>query len=190
MAGTQGASCSKPATPRVGGIGYGYWGNNLVRNFHALGAIAAIRNEDAETTEGLDALIGDIGIEGIVVSVPATGHYALTKAALAAGKHVFVEKSLALELDQAAELVEIAESSDLTLMVGHLLQYHHALSQAERTRRQRRSRPPPVHLLEPSKSRQGTKREEHLHRHCRSRRPDRRYPGICRRRPRNLQHGS
>lgn len=137
MSSTRAAPSPQTATPRVGVLGCGYWGKNLVRNFHALGALAAVHDQDAATageiaarhaveTRALDALLGDADVEGIVVAAPAAQHYALTRAALEAGKHVFVEKPLALELDEAAQLVAMAEDRGLTLMVGHLLQYHPA----------------------------------------------------------------
>ncbi len=137
MTNIQAAQQPRPATPRVGVIGCGYWGKNLVRNFHGLGALVAIHEQDRDAaarmaaehdvdTRTRDALIHDAAIEGIVVAAPAAQHYALTKEALSAGKHVFVEKPLALELHQAAELVEMADKAGLVLMVGHLLQYHPA----------------------------------------------------------------
>ena len=137
MSKTQLAAMSQVVTPRVAVVGCGYWGKNLVRNFSVLGALAAIHERDGDTAarmatqheveaRGFDALIDDADIEGIVVAAPAAQHYELTKRALGGGKHVFVEKPLALELDEAQELVDIAADKGLTLMVGHLLQYHPA----------------------------------------------------------------
>ena len=65
-------------------------------------------------------------IAAVAVATPAVQHYKFAKAALEAGKHVFVEKPLALTLGEAEELVSVAEHLDRRLMVGHLLQYHPA----------------------------------------------------------------
>ena len=68
----------------------------------------------------------DASIAAVAIAAPAVLHYKLAKAALEAGKHVFVEKPLALALGEAEELVSVAERLDRRLMVGHLLQYHPA----------------------------------------------------------------
>ena len=65
-------------------------------------------------------------IAAVAIATPAVLHYRIAKAALEAGKHVFVEKPLALTLSEAEELVSVAERLDRRLMVGHLLQYHPA----------------------------------------------------------------
>lgn len=121
----------------VGVIGCGYWGRNLVRNFHHLGALAAVSDPDGGRASemslefgvpalGLDELLGDTQIPAIVIAAPAALHFDLTSRALGAGKDVFVEKPLALEMDQARLIVEAAQRADLILMVGHLMQYHTA----------------------------------------------------------------
>ncbi len=126
---------NQPLAPRTAVVGCGYWGKNLVRNFHQLGALAAISDEDADTAarmseqygvpaQSFDAVLAAPDIDGVVISAPAVQHYPLVRDALRAGKHVFVEKPLALELPQAEELVELAASRNRRLMVGHLLQYH------------------------------------------------------------------
>ena len=74
----------------------------------------------------LEDALADQRIDAVVIAAPAASHYALAAQALRAGKHVFVEKPLALNLSEAEELCALAESSKLTLMVGHLLQYHPA----------------------------------------------------------------
>src|SRR5262245_17452572 len=99
-------------TPRVGVVGCGGWGRNLVRNFAELGALEAIVDANAETVEALAgkhntrvsdfaSLIEDSGIDAVVIAAPASLHYDLAKRALLGGKHCFVEKPLALELAQA-----------------------------------------------------------------------------------------
>lgn len=129
---------------KVAVVGAGYWGRNLVRNFHALGALAAICDTDpavlkelggkygARTTPDFQALLAEPAVAAVVIAAPAAQHYELAKQALLAGKDVFVEKPLALRVEQGRELVELAERSGRILMVGHLLQYHPAVLELKR----------------------------------------------------------
>lgn len=123
--------------PRVAVVGCGYWGKNLVRDFAGLGALEAIVDTDAATQAALQekhggraldfaAAIADPAIDGIVIAAPAHHHYVLARQALNAGKHVYVEKPLALNVAEGRELVALAASKSRLLMVGHLLQYHPA----------------------------------------------------------------
>lgn len=120
-------------------IGCGYWGKNLIRNFHQLGALemvcelaesgrAAARQlaPDVPVHEDIDAAF-DSPVEGVVIATPAETHFEVTRRALLAGKHVFVEKPLALTYEEGAELVRLAERLRRTLMVGHVLEYHPAI---------------------------------------------------------------
>ena len=137
-AGSQRPSAAvKPSSPRVAVLGCGYWGKNLVRNFHRLGGLAAVSDPDSGTAGAMvaqfdvlsrksDEIFADADIAAVAIAAPAELHYRLVRAALDAGKHVFVEKPLALELAQAEELCQRADAAGLTLMVGHLLQYHPA----------------------------------------------------------------
>lgn len=130
--------------PCVGVIGCGYWGKNLVRNFHELGALAAVcdvaeENLDAmrrqfniAATDQVDELIRMPRVRAVAIAAPAARHYDLAKVALLNGKDVFVEKPLALEVEQGAELVELAQRTSRILMVGHLLHYHPAISALRR----------------------------------------------------------
>jgi predicted dehydrogenase/serine acetyltransferase len=77
-------------------------------------------------TYSWSAALADKSVEGVAISAPAEKHAELVREALAAGKHVFVEKPLALRYQEGAELVKQADGKGLTLMVGHLLQYHAA----------------------------------------------------------------
>ena len=126
--------------PSVAVIGSGYWGKNLVRNFHQLGALRIIcdKNEsilptlhndypNIEIVTELDEVLKRDNIQGTVISTPAETHYHFTKKALLSGKHVFVEKPLALTESEGKELVEISEKNQLALMVGHILHYHSAV---------------------------------------------------------------
>lgn len=118
-------------------IGSGYWGRNLVRNFHALGALRLICDTNETLLEKFREQYPGVGtclalsealrsedVAGVVVATPAETHAAVAREALAAGKHVFVEKPLALDEAEAAALARQAADAGLTLMVGHLLQYH------------------------------------------------------------------
>lgn len=117
-------------------IGCGYWGGNLVRNFAQLDALYSVcdANQELATKTSQDygvpihtldqVLQSDV--DGVVIAAPAAQHYSLTKKALEAGKHVFVEKPLSLNVNEAQELCALSKEVDCKLMVGHLLQYHPA----------------------------------------------------------------
>ncbi|MGL4438420.1 MAG: Gfo/Idh/MocA family protein, partial [Bosea sp. (in: a-proteobacteria)] len=125
------------AQPRVAVIGCGYWGKNLVRDFAGLGALAGIVEANPAVRDALVAQHGtkaltlgealnDPGIDGVVIAAPAETHFDIARQALEAGKHVYVEKPLALTVKDGAALVKLAAERGLQLMVGHLLQYHPA----------------------------------------------------------------
>lgn len=120
---------------RIAHIGHGYWGKNLARNFHEIGNLVAVVDpvaavaEAAAATYGVrtasfDGAIADPDIDAVSIASPAGLHYRHAKAALEAGKHVYVEKPLALDVAEAEELRDLAAKRGLTLMVGHLLHYH------------------------------------------------------------------
>ncbi len=125
-------------------IGCGYWGKNLVRNFHSLDALQIVCDateagrQTALTLAPTATIVGDTAavlasdVSGVVIATPAETHYSLVKAALLAGKDVFVEKPLALTYEQGAELVRIAEQNKRILMVGHVLEYHPAIQSIQR----------------------------------------------------------
>jgi UDP-2-acetamido-3-amino-2,3-dideoxy-glucuronate N-acetyltransferase len=121
-------------------VGCGYWGKNLVRNFHQLGRLRVICDVDRPRLERLqleydgvdicdsyEELFRRKDIEGIVIAAPAAQHYSLAKRALEMGKDVFVEKPLSLRVEHAEELTQLARKAGRVLMVGHLLQYHPAI---------------------------------------------------------------
>jgi len=126
---------------RIGVVGCGYWGPKLARVFSELpGATLAMvsdlqeerladiqqRYPDVISTRNYqDILEGDV--DAIVIATPVNTHYRLAKAALLAGKHVFVEKPLTRWSDQARELIEIAKDRGLKLMVGHTFVYNPAV---------------------------------------------------------------
>lgn len=121
-------------------VGAGYWGPNLARNFHALGALQALCDLNPEvlakfgaaypeirTTPDLSEVLADPSIDAVVLATPAPTHHRLAMQAMQAGKHVFVEKPLALSRAQAEELAREADRLDRVLMVGHILVYHPAV---------------------------------------------------------------
>lgn len=123
------------APAKVAVIGCGYWGRNLVRNFAELGALEALVDVHTPTVEDLRARYGgrassfemvlqDPAIQAVAIAVPAASHFNVAKKALEAGKHVFVEKPIALTVAEAEALCTLADQLDRRLMVGHLLQYH------------------------------------------------------------------
>ena len=124
---------------KVAVIGSGYWGKNLVRNYYNLGALKTVCDRSPQILKNIQAtypgisittnyeeVIRDEEIKGIVIALPAELHFEFAEKALRHGKDVFVEKPLALQLDQAAQLCDKAEKGNCVLMVGHLLRYHSA----------------------------------------------------------------
>jgi predicted dehydrogenase len=121
---------------RLGQVGLGPWGKNLARNFSELAELAwlcdidhdrrtesAVRVPGARVTEDyVDLLNSDV--EAVVVATPVPTHFELARRALAAGKHVFVEKPPAMRAEEMEELVALSEERGLVLMPGHLLLYH------------------------------------------------------------------
>jgi predicted dehydrogenase len=115
----------------------GQWGKNLVRNFAELADLIWLCEIDEERraefgdrypgvklTEDFDEVLADPSVEAVVIATPVPTHYELTRRALEAGKHVFVEKPPAMRGVEMEELCELAETKRLVLMPGHLLLYH------------------------------------------------------------------
>ncbi|GIW56102.1 MAG: oxidoreductase [Nitrospiraceae bacterium] len=137
-----GPSVENRSLPHVAVIGCGYWGKNLVRVFAELGALAAVCDADAAIRDGFatryrvaglsfDEVLANPAIDAVAIATPAATHADLALAALDAGKHVFVEKPLALDLESARKVRDRAQALGLTLMVGHLLRYHPAFIRLE-----------------------------------------------------------
>ena len=127
-------------TPQIALVGCGYWGKNLCRNFHALGALSSVVDAtengqttacsiapDAQITDSLDDVLRNDQIQGVALATPAETHPELAIQAMQAGKDVFVEKPMALTLEDAEKMKKVAEGTDRILMVGHLLEYHPAV---------------------------------------------------------------
>jgi UDP-2-acetamido-3-amino-2,3-dideoxy-glucuronate N-acetyltransferase len=122
-------------------VGSGYWGKNLVRNFHQLGALKLVCDKNDTVLEDFKKqypnvdvcsaftdVLGRNDIKGIAIATPAETHFNLVREALSDGKHVFVEKPLALTVEEGQQLVKLAERKQLILMVGHILHYHPAVN--------------------------------------------------------------
>ncbi|MDX6515794.1 MAG: hypothetical protein QOH73_1460 [Gaiellaceae bacterium] len=125
---------------KVGQVGLGYWGPNLARNFDFLADLRWLcdldeahlndigsRHPGAQLTTDFEQLLADPELEAIVIATPVPTHAPLAKRALEAGKHVFVEKPMAMTAADAEELVALAAERNLALMPGHLLIYHPAV---------------------------------------------------------------
>jgi len=136
------------SAPRVAVAGCGYWGKNLVRNFHTLGALAAVidpspagRATAAQLAPGIPVFetlpaalaapclgtCAAASFTALALATPAATHHAAACEALAAGLDLLVEKPLALELAHGADLVARAARLGRILQVGHILEYHPAL---------------------------------------------------------------
>ena len=122
---------------RVGQAGLGYWGRNLARVFDEVADLTrlcdasdALREEfagrypGARVTADFDELLAADDVDAVVIATPVPTHYPLARAALEAGKHVFVEKPPAMQAAEMEELIRLAEARGLVLMPGHLLLYH------------------------------------------------------------------
>lgn len=128
----------KKENVKVAVIGAGYWGKNLVRNFADLGVLVAVCDSNPRACapamdmglricNSVHELLQEPDLDAIAIASPAISHYAIAKEALLAGKDVFVEKPLALEVSEGQELIDLAARHELVLMVGHILQYHPAV---------------------------------------------------------------
>lgn len=127
--------------PVVAVVGAGAWGRNHVRNFHSLGVLAAVCDPSRDaldqlraTTPGvqltteIESILRDASVNSVVVATPAATHGSVARRCLEAGKHVFVEKPLCLDAEEALTLGALADARGLVLMVGHLLLYHPAFN--------------------------------------------------------------
>jgi len=127
-------SGSKEPVLRIGVIGHGYWGPNIVRNFHGQDrsrvvavsdmsdkALRRVKQSypDMYVTANSNDLVTATDIDAVAVVTPIWTHYELAKAALENGKHVFVEKPFTFSAGQAEELIELAERKNLKIMVDH-----------------------------------------------------------------------
>lgn len=136
---------------RVAVIGLGYWGPNLVRNLASTSSaeLVAVCDQDPARLESIGAqfpstrqlsdseqVFTATDIDAVCIATPVGSHYSLVKRALESGKHVLVEKPFVRHVHEAEELVELARSRDLVLMLDHVFLYSPAvrrLSEAVRS---------------------------------------------------------
>ena len=126
----------------VAQLGCGYWGPNLLRNFSAQPGchVRWVAEEDAnrrtyvesnypktKTTATWEEAVNDPNVQAVIIATPASTHYSLAKTCLEAGKHIFVEKPLAMSLREADDLAELSASRKLTLMLGDTFLYNSAV---------------------------------------------------------------
>src|SRR5690348_13659300 len=129
---------------KIAVIGAGYWGVNLIRVFHRLGALDRVCDSHSARLQQLaakypgvvlessfEAILNNPGVDAVVIATPAETHYEIAKQALEAGKDVFVEKPLALHCDHAESLSGLADRKRRILMVGHLLEFHPAITRLQ-----------------------------------------------------------
>ena len=118
-------------------VGCGHWGQNLLRNFFDLGVLYSVSDEDVGRAHSFAKkysckqmtfadVLEDETIDGIVLATPAKTHADLAVASLEAGKHVFVEKPLAMDVEEGKKIKTASQVAGKIIMVGHLLQYHPA----------------------------------------------------------------
>ena len=121
--------------PRTACVGCGYWGKKVARNLASLNALHAVADVSADALaevssqfaipgHSFEAILDDPDCDAVAIASPASLHGEHVRRALLAGKHVFVEKPLALQLFEGHSLVKLARDRSRILMVGHLLRYH------------------------------------------------------------------
>ena len=121
-------------------VGAGYWGKNHIRTLHELGALGGIvetnskllerfskKYPDVSTYQNLEDTLDNNKFAGFTVATPAETHFNIAAKIIQAGKHVLVEKPLALTIEDAEELVKLAEKYSVNLMVGYVLLFHPAI---------------------------------------------------------------
>ena len=123
---------------RIGVIGYGYWGPNIVRNFNSVDGVKVTsicdKNQQAlsrakkiyptiQFSNDCDEVVKSPDIDAVAVVTPVSTHFELAKKALLNGKHIFVEKPFTSTVTQAEELIELAEKKHLKIMVDHTFIY-------------------------------------------------------------------
>lgn len=131
-----------PPTITLAQIGCGYWGPNLLRNFSATPQcrVKYVVEQSPERRAFVEShyprtqAIGDVAealadpaVNAVAIATPAATHHALARKALEAGKHIFVEKPLAMSVPEADDLIALAAKQRLTLMAGHTFLYNDAV---------------------------------------------------------------
>jgi len=123
---------------KVGVVGCGYWGPNLVRNFRSLSgcslemmcdiSVERLKHlkslyPEVRGESNFDRMLNNSGLDAIVVATAVRMHHSMAKASLEAGKHTMIEKPMALSSAECEELIEIARKKGVVLMVGHTFLY-------------------------------------------------------------------
>jgi predicted dehydrogenase len=127
---------------KVGVVGCGYWGPNLIRNFRSLSGchlkimcdlsqqrLMHLKTLYPEVQRSMDYghVLNGVELDAVVIATAVKSHYPMAKASLLAGKHTFIEKPMASSSEQCEELIEIAQKKGLVLMVGHTFLYSPAV---------------------------------------------------------------
>ena len=123
---------------KVGVVGCGYWGPNLIRNFRTLPdcdlkVMCDLKPDrlkhlnvlypEVEATPDFKHMLNGIGLDAVVIATAVKSHFLMAKTSLAAGKHVFIEKPMASSSAECEELVELAKKKGRILMAGHTFLY-------------------------------------------------------------------
>lgn len=131
---------------KVGLVGLGYWGPNILRNLQVIQGVEVtyccdlkkelfdkvfVKGKTNFTTNFKD-VIGDPNVNAVIIATPVSSHFSLARQALEKGKHVLVEKPFTQNLKQAEELVKIAKQKGLVLMVGHTFVYSEAVNKIKK----------------------------------------------------------
>jgi predicted dehydrogenase len=132
---------------KIGIIGYGYWGPNLVRNFFNLNSCAVSEVADTRVerlkllkknypsikiTTDVNDIFDDKSIDAVVIAVPISSHFKLAKRALEKGKHVLVEKPMTSSLKNSLILIDLAKKKKKVLMVDHTFLYTDAVQKIKK----------------------------------------------------------
>lgn len=132
---------------KIGVIGCGYWGPNIIRNFSEIDSteMSYICDLDrarlktisksypaAKITDNYQDMLADKEIDAIVITTPVDAHYTLAKESLLAGKHVLIEKPMVGSVAEAEELVRIAEQNNKVLMVDHTFEYAQPINEIKK----------------------------------------------------------
>ena len=121
-------------------VGAGYWGKNHIKTLNILGLLGGIVDPNKNilnnmsnnypeimTYSNIDDALNNYDFQGFIIATPADTHYKIAKKVIAAKKHILIEKPLALNIEDAEELVYLASKNKINLMVGHVLLFHPAI---------------------------------------------------------------
>jgi predicted dehydrogenase len=124
-------------------VGAGYWGPNLIRNFNNIpncrikyvcdkksGRLKYVHQKwpHIPLTEHYEEVIEDKSVDAVIIATPVSTHHSLSIAALKEGKHLFIEKPITMNSEQAEEIVQLAKQKNLVLATGHIFVYHPAVT--------------------------------------------------------------